>query len=93
MARTDTILALTVWDAGGLVGVVLMLVAYGLTVADRLDATGVPALALNLTGAVLVLLSLAQDFNLSAAVIEAAWALIALGGLLRHALRAARRGR
>lgn len=92
MARTDYIASLTIWDAGGLVGVALMLVAYGLTVADRLEATGVPALSLNLAGATLVLLSLRQDFNLSAAVIEAAWALIALAGLARHAIRRARGG-
>lgn len=90
MARTDHIAAVTGYDAAGLVGVALMLVAYLLAVAGRLDARGAPALAMNLIGSCLVLLSLAQDFNLSAAVIEAAWALIALAGLLRHAVRRGR---
>lgn len=91
MASTDMEYAITAWDAAGLVGVVLMLVAYGLSIADRLDARSVPALCMNLTGAVLVLASLAQDFNLSAAVIEFAWALIALYGLVVHAVARLRR--
>ena len=74
-------------DAVGLVGVAMMLVAYGLTIAGRLDVKGWPALAANLLGACLVLVSLTYDFNLSAAVIEAAWALIALVGLVRLAVR------
>lgn len=87
MARTDYIATLSAWDLGGLVGVALMLVAYGLTVADRLDVRSTPALLMNLSGAILVLLSLSQDFNLSAFVIEAAWAMIALTGLVRKAFR------
>ena len=64
-----------------------MLAAYALTVAGRLDARRAPALLLNLIGPLLILVSLSRDFNLSAAAIEAAWALIALIGLLRRALR------
>ncbi len=87
MATTDRIVALSFHDVAGLVGVVLLLIAYGLTVADRLDARGAPALLMNFVGASLILVSLTRDFNLSAAVIEAARALIALGGLLRKAFR------
>jgi hypothetical protein len=44
-------------------------------------------LLLNLTGALLILWSLVtEDFNLSATVMETAWALIALIGLARWAL-------
>ena len=41
-------------------------------------------------GAVLVLISLSHDFNLSAATIEGAWAVIAAGGLARLAWRSVR---
>ncbi len=75
------------YDGLGLVGVGMMLLAYGLTVAGRLDVNAWPALAANFVGASLVLVSLYFDFNLSAAVIEAAWALIAGAGLLRLAFR------
>jgi len=41
---------------------------------------------LNLIGAGLILTSLAYHFNLSAFLMEAAWALVALFGLLRLVL-------
>jgi hypothetical protein len=71
------------FDAAGLVGVVMMLFAYGGAQLQKLDATKPPALLMNLVGSILVLLSLTQAFNLSAAVVEGAWALIALYGLVR----------
>ena len=49
----------------------------------------------NLVGASLILLSLMRNFNLSAAIVEGAWAVIALIGLIRLAfgrLRAGPRG-
>lgn len=79
-------MAFTPLDAIGLVGVVLMLVAYALTIARRLDPVRPPALLLNLVGSVGVLVSLWGAFNLSAAVIETAWALIAGGGMIRWAV-------
>ena len=78
---------MTLTDALGLVGVVLILVAYCLTVAGRIDAQRPAALLLNLAGAILILASLAHDFNLSAAVMEGAWALVALIGLARWAMK------
>lgn len=75
------------YDVIGLIGVAMMLIAYGLTVAGRLDVRAWPALAANFVGAALVLVSLSHDFNLSAAVIEGAWAIIAAAGLLRLAFK------
>ncbi|WP_174279772.1 CBU_0592 family membrane protein [Sphingomonas bacterium] len=80
-------MAFTPLDAIGLVGVAMMLVAYGLAIARRLDPVRPPALLLNLVGSLGVLVSLFGAFNWSAAVIESAWALIAAGGLLRWAAR------
>lgn len=76
---------LSAFDLIGLVGVLLTPFAYGLTVAGILSATAPPALVANATGSCLVLISLSHDFNLSAAIVEAAWVLIALGGLMRWA--------
>lgn len=73
----------TLLDAVGMVGVLLMLAAYGLTVSGRLDPLRPPALACNLVGALAVLVSLTGAFNWSAVVIEAAWAVIAAAGLVR----------
>jgi hypothetical protein len=80
------------FDAAGLVGVALMLGAYAAAQLRWLEPTRPPALLMNLAGASLVMLSLTQRFNLSAFVMEAAWALVALFGLVRGALRR-RRGR
>ncbi|QTN19920.1 cyclic nucleotide-binding protein [Brevundimonas sp. AJA228-03] len=74
-------------DLLGIFGVLLILVAYAGATAGRLDPKQWPALCLNLVGALLILWSLSVDFNLSAALMEGAWALVAVAGLVRLALR------
>jgi hypothetical protein len=75
-------------DIAGLVGVILILAAYAAATAGRLHPKGPLSLTANLAGASLILLSLvAGRFNLSAAIVEGAWALIALAGLARLAIR------
>lgn len=74
-------------DAGGLLGVGLVLVAYAGAALGRLDPQRPLACLLNLAGAGLILFSLVYDFNLSAVVMETAWALVAVAGLARWALR------
>ena len=74
-------------DGAGLVGVVMMLVAYAGAQVGRLDPVKPPALLVNLVGSSLVMLSLLTKFNLSAFLMEAAWALIAGWGLARLWLR------
>ena len=71
-------------DVAGLVGVVMVLAAYALATSGRLHPKAAPSLAINFAGAGLILLSLlAGRFNLSAAIVEGAWALVALAGLVR----------
>ena len=75
-------------DGAGLVGVALILIAYAGAALGKLDPERPFALCCNLLGAGLILWSLlTEDFNLSATVMEAAWALVALAGLARWALR------
>ena len=81
---------MTLIDVAGVFGVLLILVAYAGATAGRLDPKQAPALVLNLTGALLILWSLTVDFNLSAALMEGAWAMVAVVGLIRLALQ--RRG-
>ena len=78
---------MTVYDAIGLTGTAVMLGLYALTVMGKVDAQRGPALAGNLFGAGAVLISLSHDFNLSAAIVESAWAIIAAIGLIRLAFR------
>ena len=73
-------------DALGVVGVLLILVAYAGAQVGRLEPRRAPALLMNLVGACLILSSLAYDFNLSAVLMEGAWALVALYGLARLVL-------
>ncbi|WP_339932921.1 hypothetical protein [uncultured Brevundimonas sp.] len=75
-------------DALGVVGVLLILIAYAGATSGRLDARRAPALLLNLAGALLILVSLYFDFNLSAVLMEGAWALVAIIGLVRLAIGA-----
>ena len=72
-----------IYDVLGLVGVLLQLIGYALTVSGRIDAQAPSALLLNLAGAGLILLSLWHDFNLPAAVMEVAWVLVALAGMIQ----------
>jgi len=76
----------TLVDALGVVGVLCILIAYAGATSGRLDARQAPALLLNLTGALLILVSLYFDFNLSAVLMEGAWALVAIYGLVQLAL-------
>ena len=75
-------------DAGGLAGVLLVLVAYAAAAVGRLTAEHPLSLAANLIGSGLILASLLLGpFNLSATVMEGAWALVAAIGLARWAFR------
>ena len=74
-------------DAAGLLGVVTMLLAYAGAQLRRLDPVKAPALLMNLGGACLVMYSLSRNFNLSAFIMEAAWAAVAGFGLARLALK------
>jgi hypothetical protein len=67
--------------------VLTTLAAYALVQLHKIDAVRPPALWMNFLGSSLILVSLSQHFNLSAALIEGAWALISLGGLVWGALR------
>ncbi len=78
---------MTLVDIAGVFGVVLILVAYAGATAGKLDPKSWPALVLNLLGALLILWSLTVDFNLSAVLMEGAWALVAIAGLIRLALK------
>lgn len=77
---------MTPFDAAGLVGDVIFLGSYAAAQTGRLDVRSPVSLALNALGAALILVSLIRAFNLPAFIVEAAWGLIAIAGLVRHAL-------
>ena len=72
----------------GLIGSAIVVTAYLLNQTGRLPSSDWRFPAANLVGAVAILLSLTDAWNLPAAVIEFFWAAISLYGLVR-ALRTA----
>ncbi len=68
-------------DLSGTLGAALILLAYGLQQTGRLTASQLPYPLLNAGGALLVLHSLLQAFNLAAFLLELAWLLLSLYGL------------
>ena len=67
----------------GLVGVVLVLVAYGLLQAHVLLQTSASFYGMNLAGSLMLLFSLIYHWNTPSVVIEIAWLLISVVGLWR----------
>jgi hypothetical protein len=69
------------FDLAGLVGVVLIVVAYLLLQLDKLPSHSLSFSLLNAAGSLLIILSLVFKFNASAFLIEVFWFLISLIGL------------
>jgi len=68
-------------DIIGLIGVACILFTYAALQLEKLDPKALPYSFLNALGSALIVLSLLQDFNLSAFVIEAAWFVISIFGM------------
>jgi hypothetical protein len=68
-------------DALGLLGVVLILLAYFLLQAGRMRGNVLSYQLMNACGALLVLVSLLYSFNLSAFLMEMAWFAISIYGI------------
>jgi hypothetical protein len=81
---------LGLYDLIGTAGVLMILAAYAGAAMGRLDPKAATSLSANLAGALLILVSLSRDFNLSAVLMEGSWALVSLIGLVKIALK--RRG-
>ena len=68
----------------GNIGVVMFLAAYFLLQQGKIAHTSLWYSGLNLGGALLLMFSLWIDWNLSAFMLEAAWALISMWGIYKH---------
>ncbi|HZP66578.1 MAG TPA: hypothetical protein VFB32_09735 [Rudaea sp.] len=71
------------YDGCGLIGMVLMLLAYFLLQAGKIRGDKVPYPLMNALGAAGVLVSLFHAFNLSAFLLELAWLAISIYGIAR----------
>lgn len=79
--------SVSVADAVGVLGAVMILAAYFLLQAGRIDASSPTYSGVNALGAAGILASLICDFNLSAFIIESFWLAISLYGLYRSVRR------
>ena len=70
-------------DYVGNVGVVLILGTYALLQLRKIDSRGLAFSVLNAVGAGLIIVSLVFHFNKSAMIVEIAWCLISLAGIVR----------
>ena len=76
-------LNVTIFDVCGIIGVALIIVTYLLLTTNRMRPDGWRYPLLNGLGAVLIMISLVHDFNLSAFIVEAFWATISVVGIVR----------
>ncbi len=74
-------------DFVGNLGVLLVLGAYLALQLERTDARSVLYSGANALGAILILVTLSYDFNLSSFIIEIAWLSISLIGIGAHVRR------
>jgi hypothetical protein len=71
------------YDWAGIAGTLMVLAAFYLLQAGRVSGTGLVYQLLNLFGAGGVLVSLWGKFNVSVFVLELAWMLVSLYGIVR----------
>lgn len=76
-------MTLTWFDLIGFLGVLFIIVAYLLLQLDKLPSSSPFYSLMNALGALLIIISLLFDFNLSAFVVEAFWFLISVLGLTK----------
>lgn len=79
----------SIYDFLGNVGVFLIVLMYLALHTDRVDSDSVIFSLLNAVGAVLILISLWVNFNLSSVIIEIFWLAISLFGLFKSLARRA----
>ena len=67
----------------GIIGVIIILMAYLRLQSGYMKFNGVDFLLINIIGSVMILFSLMFHWNLASVVIEAAWLLISFYGLVK----------
>lgn len=70
-------------NAVGMVGVFITLLAYFLLNINKMSSEDMHYLLMNFIGSSLVLMSLLVYWNISAIILESAWALVSLLGIYR----------
>lgn len=72
------------YDFVGNAGVLTILCMYLFLQLGKIESTNLSFSLLNAAGAIMILVSLYYEFNLSAAAIEVFWLMISIVGIVRH---------
>jgi hypothetical protein len=73
----------SIYDFAGNIGVALIIITYLLLQLGRMNSTDISYSLFNATGALLIVFSLLQQFNLSAFIVETFWFFISILGIIR----------
>ena len=76
----------SLFDFLGNIGISLIIISYFLLQLSKIKASGLFYSIANLFGALLVIISLLKDYNLSALIIEIFWVGISIIGIIRRIL-------
>ena len=76
----------SLYDFAGNIGIVFVMITYLFLQLGRLKSTSFRFSMLNAIGALLIMISLLDQFNFSAFVIEVFWLIISIVGLVRLSL-------
>lgn len=71
------------YDIIGIAGFIFYMLSYALLQLGRISGNGICYIVMNMCAATLVLITLFQQFNLASLLIQLAWILISIVGLIR----------
>ena len=81
---TDVLNSLTIVDAVGSAGALVVVAAYFATQMRMMNSDDLAFPVINLLGSVLIVYSLVHNFNLASMLIEGFWILISFIGIIQH---------
>lgn len=75
---------LTLSDLFGILGVIVIIIAYTLLQFEKMDAKDLGFSVLNTLGAFLIIISLLYNWNLSSFLMETTWIVISIYGIIKY---------
>lgn len=75
---------LSLTDLIGILGVIVIIIAYMLLQLEKMDAKDLSFSVLNTLGALLIIISLVYDWNLASFIMESTWMMISLYGIVKY---------
>lgn len=75
---------LSLTDLIGILGVLIIIIAYMLLQLEKIDAQDLSFSILNTLGALLIIVSLLYSWNLASFIMEITWMMLSLYGILKY---------